>query len=65
MSVRFRVIYDKSCDEWVGLCDSFPTVSVRDLDKSEALLGIKEMVDYIVKDTLKQRSQNNGQILLD
>jgi hypothetical protein len=40
----FRVEWSEDDQEYVGLCEEFPSLSWLDVDKVQALFGIKQVV---------------------
>ena len=52
---NYRVIWSQEDQEYVGLCDQFPSLSWLDLSAAAALAGIERLVAEIVSD---MRSNN-------
>lgn len=53
--LNYRVIYSEEDQEYVGLCDQFPSLSWLDQSAEKALDGIEALVAEVVSD---MRSNN-------
>lgn len=47
--MNFKVIWSEEDEEWVGLCEEFPSLSVLNKNREEALTGIIELVAKVYK----------------
>ncbi|MEE9581067.1 MAG: hypothetical protein V3V74_07120 [Nitrosomonadaceae bacterium] len=49
----YRTLWAAECEEYVGICDEFYSLSWLKKDRDEALLGIKKLVHDVVEDMKK------------
>ena len=49
--MKFRVIWSEEDQEYVGLCDEYPSLSYLAESEREALQGIKDLVEYVIVDS--------------
>ncbi|AFY69963.1 HicB family protein [Thalassoporum mexicanum PCC 7367] len=54
----YKTIWSAADQEFVGLCEEFPSLSYLDPDRQAAFVGIVALVEFVVKDM-----QANGEQL--